>query len=113
MRITKTRIILVFFSCFLFISIVYFSNIIKLFFDTRNVDSSPEASIEQYLSSNTNEYKVINVTLSEKKFRDRIYLLECDCNFINEKNRGIQRYNVHLIEDIGWIVTKIELMKNL
>lgn len=84
-----------------------------MFFDTRNIDSSPKASIEQYLSSNTNEFKIINITLSEKKFRDRIYLLECVCDFKNEENRGIQRYNVYLIEDIGWIVTKIELMKNL
>ncbi|MDR6550761.1 hypothetical protein [Paenibacillus qinlingensis] len=108
MRLTKTRIIVVFLSCFLFISIVYFASIIKLFLDTRNVDASPEASIEHYLSSNTNEYKVINITLSEKKFRDRIYVLECECNFKNGKNSGIQTYKVHLIEDIGWIVTKIE-----
>jgi hypothetical protein len=114
-RITKTNIKIVVFSVFLIISIVYFGNIIKLFFDTRIIDSSPEASIEQYLSSNTKEYKIINITLREQKvkFRERMYIIECVCNFKNEVNKGTQKYIVYLIEDIGWIVTKIEMIKNL
>lgn len=110
MRLTKIKF--AFLSFFLFISITYSVNIIKLFKDTSHIDSSPEASIKQYLRSNTNEYKIISVNLREKKFRNRIYLVECDCNFKNEEDRGIQRYNFYLIDDLGWIVYKLEMIKS-
>ncbi len=111
MQLTKFK--LVFLGFFLLISIVYFVNYIKLFISASHIDSSPEASIEQYLRSNTNEYKIINVTLREEKFRERIYILECDCNFRNEEHKDTQKYYVYLLQDIGWVVTKIEMIKNL
>jgi len=115
LKLTKLK--LIFIGFFLLISIAYsiaYSVIIlKLFIDASSIDSSPEASIEEYLTSNTNEYKIINVTLSEEKFRERIYILECECNFKNEGNKGIQKYIVYLLEDLVWIVTKIETINNL
>ncbi|OPH57770.1 hypothetical protein BC351_04485 [Paenibacillus ferrarius] len=106
MKLSKIKI--VFLSFVLFILIVYSVNYIKLFLDTRHIDTSPEASIEQYLKSNTNDYQIKSINIKEQEFRNRIYTVECDCSFKNEQNRGNQRYYFYLIDDLGWIVAKHE-----
>ncbi|MEC0229964.1 hypothetical protein [Paenibacillus alba] len=61
MKLSKIKI--VFLSFVLFISIAYAVNYIKLFIDARYIDTSPEASIEQYLRSNTNGYQIKSIDL--------------------------------------------------
>lgn len=76
------------------------------------MDASPKAAIEEYLSYETHEYKITDVTLTEEKFRARTYTLECDCHFKNEEYQGPQKYDVQLIDDLAWIVTNVEMIKN-
>ncbi|NQX66173.1 hypothetical protein HQN90_08555 [Paenibacillus alba] len=61
MKLSKIKI--VFLSFVLFISIAYAVNYIKLFIDARHIDTSPEASIEQYLRFNTNGYQIKSIDL--------------------------------------------------
>jgi heme/copper-type cytochrome/quinol oxidase subunit 1 len=114
MKLTKINVIfsIAFFILFLVILLVYFVIYIKLFIDADRINSSSQGSIEEYLSYETHEYKIINVTLKEEKFRARAYILECECDFKNEENKGTQKYDVHLIDDIVWVVTKMEKIKN-
>lgn len=114
MKLTKLNLIfsVAFLMIFLPILIFYLVTYIKLFIDTSQIDSSPLAAIEEYLSYETHEYKIIDVTLKEEKFRERTYTLECECDFNNEEYKGAQKYDVHMIDDLAWIVTNIEMNKN-
>lgn len=114
MKITKPNLVLsiIFSAVFLFIVIAYSVIYFKFFYEASQIDSSPEASIEHNLSYETHNYKIINISLIEEKFRERVYLLECECNFKNEVEQGTQMYNVHLIDDIGWVVTQMKMIEN-
>jgi len=114
MKLTKLNLIfsVAFLIVVLPILIYYLATYTKLFIDGAQIDSSPQAAIEEYLSYETHEYKIIDVTLTEEKFRERTYTLECDCHFKNEEYKGAQKYNVHMIDDLAWIVTDIEMIKN-
>ncbi|WP_339276873.1 hypothetical protein MKY59_07510 [Paenibacillus sp. FSL W8-0426] len=114
MKLTKLNLIfsVAFLIIVLPILIYYLATYIKLFTDGAQIDISPQAAIEEYLSNETHEYKIINVTLTEEKFRARTYTLECDCHFKNEEYQGPQKYNVQLIDDLAWMVTDIEMIKN-
>lgn len=64
---------ILFLIVFLPIMIAYFVIYIKLFIDTNRIDSSPQAAIEEYLNYETDEYKILNLTLKEEEFRQWIY----------------------------------------
>lgn len=114
MKLTKLNLIfsVAFLIIVLSILTFYLVTYMKLFIDGAQIDSDPQAAIEEYLNYETHEYKIINVTLTEEKFRARTYTLECDCHFKNEEYQGPQKYNVQLIDDLAWIVTDIEMIKN-
>ncbi|MEO2202780.1 hypothetical protein ABGV42_03435 [Paenibacillus pabuli] len=114
MKITKLNFVLSIILSIVLLSIVIVYSVIyfRFFYEASQIDSSPEASIEQYLSYETHNYKIINITLMEEKFREREYLLECECQFNNELNQATQKYKVHLIDDIGWVVTQMETIEN-